>query len=357
MDAIYSGKRFSISNRKYLGSKQRLLSFIEQSILERVPVIGRFCDGFSGTGVVASRFRKHADYVIANDILFSNFIINKAFLQYTIEQVSIEKLSHLVGCLNDMHPERGYVYENYGGTYFTHENAACIDAIRNQIDTFMSSNVCTEEEFCVLLTGLLFAVDKAANTLGQYDAFLKHLGKESYNPSGRHMVDSNVYKKIRIQLPEMSSEKWCDVYNEDVNVLISRTEGDVLYLDPPYNTRQYVDCYHVLENIARWKKPKLYGKTRKFDRKQLKSRYSRKREAVKALSELVNRAKYRYIFISYNNEGIIAKNEITNILEKRGAVEVLEKPYSIFGNGAGRSEKRMIVERIYACTVTTSPHQ
>ena len=352
---VSADKRFTIGNRKYLGSKQRLLSFIEQTILERVPVVGRFCDGFSGTGVVAHRFRKHAEQVIANDLLFSNYVINRAFLQCGKGQVSIEKLTDLVDSLNALNPERGYVYENYGGRYFTHENAGHIDAIRNRIYEIASSRICTEEELCILLTSLLFAVDKASNTIGQYDAFLKHLGKSSYDHSGRHMVDYNVYKEIRMKLPELEFGKRCEVFNEDINDLISKTEGDVLYLDPPYNTRQYVNCYHVLENIARWDKPVLYGKTKKFKRDNLKSRFSSRREAAKALSELIDSARFRYIFISYNNEGIVSKDDMIHILRHRGSVEVVEIPYRIFGNGAGRSEKRPIQERIYCCTATIPP--
>ncbi|MBU4457771.1 MAG: DNA adenine methylase, partial [Candidatus Omnitrophica bacterium] len=30
---------------------------------------------------------------------------------------------------------------------------------------------------------------------------------------------------------------------------------DVAYIDPPYNARQYINFYHVLENLAKWEKP------------------------------------------------------------------------------------------------------
>ena len=41
-----------------------------------------------------------------------------------------------------------------------------------------------------------------------------------------------------------------EVYNEDANSLIKRIEGDILYLDPPYNSRQYSANYHLLNTIA-----------------------------------------------------------------------------------------------------------
>jgi adenine-specific DNA-methyltransferase len=139
------------------------------------------------------------------------------------------------------------------------------------------------------------------------------------------------------------------VYNEDLNHLIHRLEGEVLYLDPPYNGRQYIDCYHVLENILRWEKPRLYGTTRKFRREALKSRYSRRREAAQALAELIAAARCEHIFLSYNSEGIIPDEQLLAILKNKGAVEVLEREYAVFGNGAGCARRRFVRERLFYC--------
>ena len=123
----------------------------------------------------------------------------------------------------------------------------------------------------------------------------------------------------------------------------------MLYLDPPYNGRQYVDCYHVLENILRWERPPLYGSTRKFPRAGLKSRYSRRGEAARALAELVEAADCEHIFLSYNSEGIIPDESITAILGRKGRWEVFEREYAVFGNGAGRSRRRTLRERVFYC--------
>lgn len=103
--------RIDIGNRKFLGSKQRLIAFIEKSVLERVPNMGIFCDGFSGTGVVANCFKMHADHIIANDILYSSFIVNQAFLNSSKETVSLEKMKQLLYELNNITPS--------GDMYFT----------------------------------------------------------------------------------------------------------------------------------------------------------------------------------------------------------------------------------------------
>jgi adenine-specific DNA-methyltransferase len=319
-----------------------------------------FIDGFAGTGVVGLHFRAHARRIVSNDLLYSNFVVNQAFLNSTPGNVDLGRVRELLDALNRLPPRRGYVYEQYGGRYFTPRNAGRIDAARERIDELAAEGRCTAQERCLLLASLLYAADKAANTVGQYDAFLKHLGRPAAGGAarrpgraaarGRHLVDSNVHKPLRLRMPEVElGEGGHEVYNEDLNRIIGRLTGDVLYLDPPYNCRQSIDCYHVLENILRWQRPPLFGKTRKFARGALKSRYSSRPEAAQALAELVEMASSRHIFLSYNSEGIIPDEQIASILARKGRWEVCEREYAVFGNGAGSARRRAVRERIFYC--------
>ena len=302
---------FSLNNRKYLGAKHRLLDFIHDTVLSRVSSPRVFIDGFAGTGVVGLHFRAHARRIVSNDLLYSNFVVNQAFLNSTPHNVDLGRVEELLDGLNRLPPRRGYAFRQYGGRYFTARNAGRIDAVRERIEELAGEGRCTPQERYLLLASLLYAADKAANTVGQYDAFLKHLVRRAQEDQGRHLVDSNVHKPLRLRLPDVElGEGGHQVYNEDLNRIIGRLAGEVLYLDPPYNGRQYIDCYHVLENILRWERPPLYGKTRKFARGALKSRYSRRPEAAQALAELVEAAVCDHIFLSYNSEGIIPDREI-----------------------------------------------
>ena len=349
---IHESCVFDINNRKYLGSKNRLLDFLEQVITTNASKkIGVFVDIFSGTGVVANRFRKFSKKIIANDILFSNFVINKVFLNSTENNVKIDKIIKIVQQLNKLQLVKGYCYKNFGNKYFTKENAGLIDAIREKIEIFKKNKKVTNQEYYILLTSLLFAIDKVANTVGQYDAYLKHIGKTSYDENGKHLSDSNIYKKIELKTPIIIFDGNNEVFNTDANKLIKEIKCDVLYLDPPYNHRQYIDSYHLLENIIRWEKPEVFGKTKKFKRDHLKSKYSKKGHAVYAFEDLINSAKCKHIFLSYNNEGIIPDEEIKRILKNKGELKIYETEYKIFGNGAGRSKKRSITERVFYCKV------
>jgi len=339
----------TLPNRKYLGSKQRLLDFIESNVIENQrPPYGLFVDGFAGTGVVADRFRRHCTELVLVDNLYSNYVVNSAFFESTPSNVNINHVAATLEILNALSPKKGYAYENYGGTYFTLENAGLIDTIRDEIELKFGDGLLTNQEKKVLLASLLFAADKVANTVGQYDAFLKNLGSSSYSESGRHVVDSNVYKRITLRLPRLDlSDRPARVLHTDLNSVVGSFQADVLYLDPPYSSRQYIDCYHVLENIARWDKPPLLGKTRKFERNDLKSGYSKRGEVARTFSDLISKSSAKLIVISYNNEGIMSFEQIEAVLNETGDSKYVDADYTVFGNGAGQSKKRSIIERLY----------
>ena len=348
---VDSSVLFNINNRKYLGSKVGLLDFLEEKIV-RIAGTGfkSFFDGFAGTGVVGNRFRRHAKKIIANDNLFSNYLTNQVFLCSTRDNVSIKKITRLIMHLNSIPSKPGYVTLHYGGTYFTGDNAAKIDAVREEIENLFRAHECSYSEKNVLLVSLLYAMDKIANTVGQYDAFLKHIGSPAYD-DGRHKVDASVYSGLVLKRPLIYFGEGNVAFQKDINDLALEVEAEVVYLDPPYNHRQYIDCYHVLENVLVWQKPELFGKTKKFKRDGLKSPYSSKTGAYPALAELIDRLKCSHIFLSYNSEGIIPVQSIRDAFKKKGKVYLFQKDYPVFGHGAGVSRKRKVKENLFYCEV------
>ena len=189
----------------------------------------------------------------------------------------------------------------------------------------------TENEYFYYLASLINSIDKYANTASVYAAFLKHIKKTAI-------------KDFELSLLPVISGKPGKVYNEDVNVLIKEITGDVLYLDPPYNTRQYSANYHILETIAKYDSPKLYGITGLRDYKDQKSRFCSRRTAGKALNDLIKNADFKYIFLSYNNEGLISSDEIREIMSGYGHYIVFSKDYKRFR--ADKEENRKIAGSI-----------
>lgn len=120
------------------------------------------------------------------------------------------------------------------------------------------------------------------------------------------------------------------VLNDDINIAIKKIHGDILYLDPPYNQRQYATNYHLLETIAKYDNPKIYGKTGLREYQSQKSLYCSKPEVKKAFKDLILNANVKYIFLSYNNEGLMTLNDIKEIMSLRGQYGNFKKEYSRF---------------------------
>lgn len=330
---------FDIQNRRFLGNKHKLLNFIEEIITEKCGDFQSICDIFSGTGVVGARFNRKGIRVISNDVLYSNFVTLKTFLG--AQEINIKDLEKKVNYLNKINAfSDNYFSENYGNTFFSLENARKIGEIREEIEK-ISKN---QEERNALLTSLIYATDKVANTVGHYDAFRKTL--DSLQPLKLLTPNINI-------LNNQNNE----VYNEDANHLVKEVESDVLYMDPPYNSRQYCDAYHLLENLATWEKPEVFGKAKKMDRTHIKSGYCLK-AAPLLFRELVEGARCKHILVSYNNTGDsrdgrsnarISDDEMFRALSSRGEVEIFTKDYKAFSTG--KSDIPDNAERVFYCRV------
>lgn len=340
---------FNIQNRKYIGSKSNLLIPLLSSIVEKVDNIESFADIFAGTGIVTDGISKMfpTAKLIVNDMLYSNYIIYQAFFGCRENEVDIPKLFDILEDCNQKSGYYGYVTHNFGGSYFTQDNAKLIDQIRDHIEQLYFRKAISFKEKCVLIASLLYAADKVANTCGQYDSFLKHLGSKTIE-AGIHKVDSNVYKRLELRFPSFSFN-YADnlIVSMDANLLVENINPQIVYIDPPYNTRQYIDNYHILENISRWQKPQVYGKTKKFERDELKSKYSQVKNVRYVFETLIKHIRSEHIFVSYNSEGLLSESNIYEILSKKGKVSVTEIPYVVFGNGAGQSKKRPIIEYLF----------
>ena len=141
---------------------------------------------------------------------------------------------------------------------------------------------------------------------------------------------------------------------EDTNELVKNIYADVVYIDPPYNSRQYCDAYHLIENIARWEKPEVYGVARKMDRSALKSKYCT-RSAPKVFEDLIKNLNAKYIVVSYNNmankgndrsNARISDSQILDILKSKGSVKTFSEQFKAFTTG--KSERLDNEERFIA---------
>jgi adenine-specific DNA-methyltransferase len=282
-------------NRKYLGSKRLLREWLAGSMCGSAGTPRTFIDGFFGTGSVSlAMARRGVQRIIAVDSLRSNCVILRGFTTSSL------RAAELIEHANASSPVQGYISANYSGTYFTRDNCRKMDGVREEIQRLLAAGEITDDEHDILLASFLLASDRVANTIGQYDAFLKNIGGMN-QAGGRHILDDRVNTPFVLQPLDVIAGTIFDVREGDMVALAAELDADVAYFDPPYNHRQYCDNYHVLENLARWEKPPLFGKTRKFDRTGLKSPFSQKQNAAAALGTLVKGVRARHVFLSYSS--------------------------------------------------------
>lgn len=306
----------------YIGSKYSLLDFLQETI-EKVTGYKDgdhyiFADLFAGTGIVGQTYKSKGCRVIANDIQHYSYSLNKHFIENTPPMDD-----SLLNSLNSLNPVKGFVYMNYcegsgsGRNYFTDENGMLCDAIRQKLEQLKDNGDINEGTYYYYLASLINSIDKYANTASVYGAFLKHVKKSAQ-------------KKFQLELlPVISGEKGV-VYNEDINDLSRKISGDVLYLDPPYNARQYCSNYHVLETISRYDNPILTGVTGLRASDEQKSKFCSKRTVATVFDDLIHNAQFKYIFLSYNNEGLMSLDTIKEIMSQYGHYSFYTKEYKRF---------------------------
>lgn len=332
--AKHSLQLMDISNRRYLGSKQKLLGPIDKAIsdeLGRLPLT--LADTFAGSGVVAAYFADRGVPVIANDLLTHNAYALETFLLHGRYQ--FDALCELVTELQSLKGKSGYVSETFGGKYFSVQNAQKLDAMRDFLDEQVSDLPLRK----AALTSILYAADKVAQTVGHYDAYFN-----------REAVD----KRLILRVPNVvGTGEGHAVHNRDANELVRAISAEVNFQDPPYNSRQYSSNYHVLENIAKWEKPAVTGVSAKMDLKLVASKYSTRAAAV-AYEELVSNCESDLIALTYSNtaservsrsNNLLTDDDIYRILGDFGHVETIEVGHKEFS--VGKTSTREHKERIF----------
>lgn len=337
-------KLISINNRRYIGSKARMLDFISEVIKKEKIEFSSFFDLFGGTGIVGDYFNNQKTKVYVNDLLKSNYLSYLAW--FGNDKIDKKKLENLIEKYNSLkNIKDNYFSINFSDTYFSKNNCKKIGYIREDIENKFLNNEINTRERAILITSLLYAMDKIANTVGHYDAYRK---------------SGDLDKKLELCMLDLKSNlnnKNNKIFNEDSNELVRNIKADVVYIDPPYNSRQYSDAYHLLENVATWEKQEVFGVAKKMKRNDIKSKYCSV-SAPLAFKDLIENINSKYIIVSYNNMGTkgagrsqakISDEDIMNILSAKGKVKVYETDFNQFNTGKTLIEGHK--ERLFICKV------
>lgn len=323
---------------RYIGSKTKVLDFIVDTIQHTGVKITKdttIADLFSGTVCVAERFKELGAKVITNDYLHFSYALQVAKIKYNN---CPEDYHNRIKCLNDLEGGTGdFFAENYTAecknkrNYFSHKNAVKIDAICNRLKEWLESGEICDDMYWLLCASLVDAITKVSNVSGTYGSFLK-------------IDDPRKYKSIileEIEFVDNGQKNEC--YCKDISELINEVSGDILYLDPPYNSRQYAPYYHILETAVLYDRPAIYGKTGRRPYQDKLSPFCKKEEALLALIDIVKKAKFDNIYISYSTDGIISVDSLKEALDylcegEINSYQIFYKPYKRYKSNSGVSE-------------------
>jgi len=349
---------------RFIGNKTKLLTYIHDILAKQGLKPGdHFFDFFAGTASVGRYFKERGFVVSSSDILYFSYVLQRAYIGNTGEPEFSELLKILpktpssrlfesnyeqvIEYLNNLPGQDGFIYQHYTeeGTqgseqirkFFKGENGRRIDAIRHTIEEWHINAFINETEYYVLIATLIETVPFYANISGVYAAFLK-----SYDP--------RTIKDLKLRPIDLSSTGPIgEAFNVNSMELIADIDTDVLYLDPPYNARQYAPNYHLLETIARYDYPTIKGVAGIRPYADQKSEFCNKETALVALDSIAKTAHYKVLALSYNSEGIMNQDKILHTLGKYGDAKVYEVDYRRFksNNQGAAAHKTNIKEQLY----------
>ena len=339
---------------RYIGGKSQLLGYIENVIRDNA--IGNetvLCDLFSGTGAVARHFKPKYE-IHSNDSLHFSYVLQKATIENNskpsypglanigiADPLKFLEETHLTG--KEQIPF--FIADNYSPgedcerMYVSRRNAMRIDFIRNTVEAWCRSGLIDEAEYYYLLAALIEGVPYVSNIAGTYGAYLKHWDKRTYRE----------FEMSRLDVIDNGRSNRS--YNADANKLIREIDGDILYIDPPYNSRQYAPNYHLLETISRYDFPEVRGVTgmRRYD--DVKSAYCNKSEVLDAFEDLISNARFSTIITSYSTEGLMSTEQIESVLTRHcatGSYKRFDIPYRKYQSKATSKAKELKEHLFYA---------
>ncbi|MDR2783347.1 MAG: DNA adenine methylase [Treponema sp.] len=329
----------------YIGNKRSLMKFIERGVYLVQKKLDKnklaVFDVFSGSGVVARRFKQYASFLLVNDMEKYAALINSCYLTNASDiNMNFLKKNYydIMSTIINNPLKEGVITKLYSPVndndirqnervFYTRRNAMYIDTARNAIEQL-------DEPFKkFFLAPLLSEASIHANTPGVFKGFYKNraTGIGQFGGSKQNAL-TRIKGDITLPFPVFSNFN-CEtvIYNGNANSVVkSAPEVDLAYLDPPYNQHPYGSNYFMLNVILDNKQPAAMSKVSGIPQGWNRSTYNKKREAPKAFMDLISGINAKYVMISFNSEGFISLEEMTALLERNGKLEILETKYNTF---------------------------
>jgi adenine-specific DNA-methyltransferase len=226
-------------------------------------------------------------------------------------------LADMAGELGSLPPRAGFITEHFspsdpkggpGRMYFTPENAGRIDAARDELESWRKEGKVDEDSYYLLLAAIIEGADRVANTAGVYASYMKR-----WQPNAKRRFE------VIADTPARGAQPAQAMLMDATEAAKSIGGVDLLYVDPPYNARQYVAYYHIPEILARgWTDhvPAIRGKVGLLAGEEGRSQWSHGRRVQRLFSALLAATGATRALISFNSEGHLAPDALQTLLTK-----------------------------------------
>ena len=305
----------------YIGSKRTLATRIIAEFQKEWPDLSGtdLVDAFAGTGAIAVAAAPHVRSLIAND--WEDFSVAVLKAQFNPPPNAIA----LITQLDQTAPKTGLITNTYseqaGRMYFTTLNAQRIDGIREALRS--SGYTAIERDY--LRGALVAAADSVANVASVYGAYLKDFKNTATNLLHLHVIPPSPRQGTVLQMD-----------TQQLAVDPTRiTPETLLYLDPPYNQRQYGANYFPLNAVADIHADTLNvnGITGIPADGYKKSPWCSKKTVHSALKTILEGTPARRLALSYNREGLLTHQEIGQLFTAaEWTCKRVEIPYKRFAS-------------------------
>lgn len=291
---------------KYIGSKRTLIPVIQEAVGSASAALGdptaTVIDLFSGTSRVGHALKRAGYRVLSNDHNAYASTLARCYVQADAERV-LDDARRLVREFNALKGTPGYFTETFcvRSRFFQPKNGERVDAIREAI----AARGLEPELESVMLVSLMEAADRVDSTTGVQMAYLKSWSPRSFND-------------LELRVPEVllrPAAGACRAFEMEALEAARALEGDIAYVDPPYNQHAYNGNYHVWESLVRWDKPEVYGVAcKRVDVRERRSVFNSRPRFRAAMSELLSAIRAPVIVASFSDEGYITRAEMQEML-------------------------------------------
>jgi adenine-specific DNA-methyltransferase len=297
---------------RYIGNKTRLLPFILRTLRRSGMAIGSVHDAFAGTASVGRALKADGWSVHSSDLLMSSYVFQRAYVVADSADPDVEDRAR---ALSNLPPKHAFITSHFSPAaadtrepsrmYFTPENAVRIDAAREELEHWRETGEIGDDTYYVLLAGIIEGADRVANTAGVYASYMKR-----WQPNAKRRFEVGPEKPIAGPPAIAHLMDAADAAKEVGEV-------DLIYIDPPYNSRQYVAYYHIPEILARgWTEsaPLIRGKVGLLAGPEGRSLWSHGRRVKKLFSGLLEASRARHALVSFNSEGHLTPDTLSSLL-------------------------------------------